>query len=271
MDKYKIILLCKALLVAQFSYAQIGINTSNPQAAFHIDGRKDNLALDPPTADQQANDVVTTATGSMGIGIVKVDSSSKLEIKSNQKGFLPPRLTLINVSDATTIPHPATGLTVYHKGSSNLEAGLYYNLGTSISPSWSKGGQTIINENQGKFVYKSPLQPLTNNPIINVGEFEFRVLNTDKKIYIRYTGTSTSKTYLVFTNEYWTGSGYSVADDMGVASSTFSLMAGTTTLSNNELNIVRIYDNVSKKVYRYEVNLIVKGGQTYISQIVETY
>lgn len=58
--------------------AQIGIQTSNPQGAFHIDGGKDNPAAGLPNAAQQSNDVVITSQGNMGIG--NATPTSKLEV-----------------------------------------------------------------------------------------------------------------------------------------------------------------------------------------------
>jgi hypothetical protein len=45
-----------------------------------------------------------------GIGTTTPDASAKLDVYSNNKGFLPPRVTLTSVTDAVTIPSPATGL-----------------------------------------------------------------------------------------------------------------------------------------------------------------
>ncbi|MDK7675735.1 hypothetical protein [Weeksella virosa] len=47
------------LFIASSLYAQVGINTDNPQQLFHIDGKKDNPPTDSPSADQQKNDVVS--------------------------------------------------------------------------------------------------------------------------------------------------------------------------------------------------------------------
>ncbi|PXV69020.1 hypothetical protein CLV62_101287 [Dysgonomonas alginatilytica] len=55
---------------------QIGINTENPSAMFHIDGAMDNLAS--PTAAQILNDVVVTSAGNIGVGTVT--PSVRLEI-----------------------------------------------------------------------------------------------------------------------------------------------------------------------------------------------
>jgi hypothetical protein len=61
-----------------------------------------------------------------GIGTTTPNASAKLDVYSTNKGFLPPRVTLASVSDATTITSPAEGLLVYNLGSSGLQSGYYY-------------------------------------------------------------------------------------------------------------------------------------------------
>ena len=61
-----------------------------------------------------------------GIGTATPNASAKLDVYSTNKGFLPPRVTLTSVSDATTIASPAEGLLVYNLGSVGLQAGYYY-------------------------------------------------------------------------------------------------------------------------------------------------
>jgi hypothetical protein len=61
-----------------------------------------------------------------GIGTTTPNASAKLDVYSTNKGFLPPRVTLTSVSDATTIASPAEGLLVYNLGSVGLQAGYYY-------------------------------------------------------------------------------------------------------------------------------------------------
>lgn len=61
-----------------------------------------------------------------GIGTTTPNASAKLDVFSNNKGFLPPRVTLTSVTDATTIASPAEGLLVYNLGSVGLQAGYYY-------------------------------------------------------------------------------------------------------------------------------------------------
>jgi hypothetical protein len=75
-----------------------------------------------------------------GIGTTSPDASAKLEISSNNKGFLPPRVSLTSVTDNTTIPSPATGLLVYCKGDAGLAAGYYYWNGNAWATIATSGG-----------------------------------------------------------------------------------------------------------------------------------
>lgn len=70
-------------------------------------------------------------------------SGSVLDVKSTSKGFMPPRVALTGTADASTISSPSTGLVVYNTATAgtspnNVTPGLYYNAGTSGSPSWSR-------------------------------------------------------------------------------------------------------------------------------------
>ncbi len=67
-----------------------------------------------------------TVFAQTGIGTTTPNASAKLDVFSTNKGFLPPRVTLTSVSDATTIASPAEGLLVYNLGSVGLQAGYYY-------------------------------------------------------------------------------------------------------------------------------------------------
>ena len=74
----KNIIISIGLLLSGFSYSQVGINTANPQGAFHVDGAKDNNKTGTPTTSQQLNDFVILSNGSVGIKTitpsVKVDA-----------------------------------------------------------------------------------------------------------------------------------------------------------------------------------------------------
>jgi len=74
-------------------------------------------------------------SGSLGIGTTSPDASSLLEVKSTNKGFLPPRVSLTATSSASPITSPATGLVVYNTATvSDVVPGIYYWNGTA----WKK-------------------------------------------------------------------------------------------------------------------------------------
>ncbi|WP_126653138.1 complement C1q domain-containing protein [Chryseobacterium aureum] len=67
-------------LMITYSKAQVGINTSNPQTIFHVDGARDNPSAGAPSSIQMGNDVAVTSAGEIGIGTlapaVKIDTRS---------------------------------------------------------------------------------------------------------------------------------------------------------------------------------------------------
>src|SRR4051812_47512834 len=64
-------------------------------------------------------------------GGVKADASAILDLKSNTKGFLVPRMTAF---ERMVIRKPATGLLVYQ---TDGKTGFYYNKGTAAVPLWT--------------------------------------------------------------------------------------------------------------------------------------
>ena len=75
-----------------------------------------------------------------GIGTTTPNASAKLDVFSNNKGFLPPRVSLTDIYDQTTITSPATGLLVYCKGDAGLAAGYYYWNGNAWATIATSGG-----------------------------------------------------------------------------------------------------------------------------------
>src|SRR5262245_32174966 len=77
------------------------------------------------------------------------NTSAMLDIKSNNKGFLIPRMTMV---EALAISNPATGLLVFV---TDNPSGFYYNNGTPATPNWininditsgwSMGGNVVNN------------------------------------------------------------------------------------------------------------------------------
>jgi len=74
---------------------------------------------------------------SVGIGTNAPDASARLEVSSTNQGVLIPRVSLASVTDATTIPNPATSLLVYNTNATlPWGVGYYYNAGTPAAPRW---------------------------------------------------------------------------------------------------------------------------------------
>ena len=84
----KHITILTALLISGASFSQVGINTTNPQGIFNIDGGKDNPTTGSAhTNAQQLNDFTVTAAGNVGIG--KIDPSTKLYITTGGTATTP--------------------------------------------------------------------------------------------------------------------------------------------------------------------------------------
>lgn len=119
----KIFILIFYLLSSVYiTHAQIGIHTTNPQGVFHIDSKKNNPNGILPTAEQQHDDFVILADGTIGIGTSTPHSSAMIELNTehrdigSKKGFLAPKVALTSYTDNSTITNPAEGLLVYNLG-----------------------------------------------------------------------------------------------------------------------------------------------------------
>ena len=66
----KEILYTITLLFSTLIFGQVGINTNNPQAMFHIDGAKNNPAIGSPSNSLQSDDFVFTEDGNIGLGTI---------------------------------------------------------------------------------------------------------------------------------------------------------------------------------------------------------
>lgn len=78
--KKNFLILC-LIAVSSLAYSQVGINTTNPQGSFHVDGAKDNPATGTPISAQQANDFTVTPIGNVGIGTT--NPLAKLHVQGN--------------------------------------------------------------------------------------------------------------------------------------------------------------------------------------------
>lgn len=93
--------------------AQVGIQTQNPQATFHIDGARDNPATGAPTATQQANDIAITTAGNVGVGTTT--PSTKLDIVSTTAGAL--KITDGTQGDGKILVSDANGVATWQNSS----------------------------------------------------------------------------------------------------------------------------------------------------------
>lgn len=89
------------------------------------------------------------------------DPSAILELRSNSKGLLIPRIALQSTNDVTTVPTPAEGLLIYNTATvNNVTPGFYYWNGTewvrfntgsgggSANPGWELSGNAGTNPSQ---------------------------------------------------------------------------------------------------------------------------
>lgn len=97
MKKTRFYSLLAVFSISTINYAQVGISTSNPQATLHVDGAKDNAATGTPTPSQQANDVVITSQGRLGIGTIT--PANALHVKATAD---PVKLEGVGDGDTTT-------------------------------------------------------------------------------------------------------------------------------------------------------------------------
>lgn len=102
----------------------------------------------------------------IGIGTTTPDSSAILDIYSNNKGVLLPRVHLTSLFDTTTIPNPATALLVYNTNSSLYDGAGYYvwngnnwDVIISAGNAYKKGKNkyyTLVNGDVREYIVHTP-------------------------------------------------------------------------------------------------------------------
>lgn len=104
-----------------------------------------------------------TVSNAQSVGIntdnSQPNSSAMLDVKSTNKGFLPPRVSLTSTADVTTVTSPANGLLVYNTNTSITNGtgiGFYYYNGTR----WVPCGQDNTIVIQGTWTVKNIEQEL---------------------------------------------------------------------------------------------------------------
>ncbi len=181
-----------------------------------------------------------------GIGTTTPNASAKLDVYATNKGFLPPRVTLTNATDASTIASPAEGLLVYNLGSVGLQAGYYYWNGASWATiaTASSAGNGVTSSDMVKLygeVYSNAL-----GKIAHANGYSFTV-----PVSGRYLFDFSSSGYL----------------NQASMTLTFKVRQGTTDLAsefftNANNNVHVVFDG------KVEVNL--QAGVTYNVQVTTT-
>ncbi|PTT21437.1 hypothetical protein DBR28_20230 [Chryseobacterium sp. HMWF028] len=153
--KNTVSLLALVLLLPTVMYSQIGVQTSNPQGTFHIDGAKDNPASGTPSITQQANDMVLKKDGSFGLGTTQPEN--KFHVITTQS--VNNRYTLIDAPNAN-IKHPILAL----RNTSVAAAGNFSLLGFTNNgvngngASWGIGSiRNQDNSNEDFYFGNSPI------------------------------------------------------------------------------------------------------------------
>jgi hypothetical protein len=182
-----------------------------------------------------------------GIGTSTPHASAKLDISATNKGFLPPRVTLIDATDATTIPSPAEGLLVYNLGSVGLQAGYYYWNGANWATmaTGTIAGNAVVASNLVKLYQET--YSTTSGKASSTSGYSFTVPVSGRyEFNFNCTG--------------WNSNGSKVL-------LTFNIRQGTTVLGSD------YHESISSNAWveyegRFEVNLI--AGVTYNAQVVTT-
>ncbi|WP_027379996.1 hypothetical protein [Chryseobacterium daeguense] len=197
-------LLIGLILTSVLTFSQVGVHTSNPQNAFHVDGGKDNLTSGLPSAAQQANDLIVTNTGSTGIGTATPNASAILDITSTSKGILGPRISLTSATMQLSANPNATGLLIYNTGPV-LASGYYFWNGTewrvfNTSSGNNNNGGNINIANVDQIAVMGPLTATTDN---GRAGYALSVTTPDGRFSVRTfipTGTAFSQVNLQIRN-----------------------------------------------------------------------
>ncbi|MCF0050560.1 complement C1q domain-containing protein [Dyadobacter sp. LJ53] len=78
-----------------------------------------------------------------GVNTQTPHPSASLDVVSNSKGVLLPKVLLLSSTDQSTIPNPAKSLLVYKPANAFGSEGLYYNLGDADNPLWQMLGSRL--------------------------------------------------------------------------------------------------------------------------------
>ncbi|KQT24117.1 hypothetical protein ASG22_08865 [Chryseobacterium sp. Leaf405] len=242
--------LTASLLLLSFGntayFAQVGINTQNPQTIFHVDGAKDNPAIGTPNAAQQLNDVVVTSLGRVGIGTNA--PTNNLEVNSGTSGTSGVKLT--QLPNAPVLSTDASGNII----SNNFEtAGVYVTKQRLILAN----PNIVINSGSGNYSFRYSASTTGGYWQMRINTGAARQFNTwDTEYYgINTGGNVWQGRYLQTINpNTWT-----------------SLDPNNAAGGSNEYNTMHVYDLGTGAIVRLTTTIINIGTPVYESLIVEEF
>lgn len=135
--------------------------------------------------------MINNAFGQVGIGTTYPEESAILELKSTNKGFLPPRFSN---NEKIAIINPATGLMIYNTDKKCLEI----NKGTPSQVEWLCIGGGVnaeftigdcISSSSGSFITGSSVTSVTQTVNLNVTAAGWVELSTNEVNGIRFYGS----------------------------------------------------------------------------------
>lgn len=231
------------MIISGAIYSQVGINTSNPQDTFHVDGGKDNDATGAPTLGQQGNDVIITSAGNIGVGTV--NPAARVEINN---GSISGAIKIVDGSqaDGKILTSDANGVGMWKETKPRVVQGVTPNPAMSIS---SDGNSTVkytgmyIDLPQGKW-------------IIHLGLlFTANVSNTKFLLHTYFSSSTTARQFYGFDFFSPTGGGTNIAGTLtnngsGVLESNYDFVNGSS-LVNVTSSSVRLYVLIANKPSNY--------------------
>lgn len=211
----KKIIISSGILFYNLVFAQVGVNTPNPQGTFHVDGAKDNVSTGVPTVAQQSNDFVVLSNGNVGAGTV--NPTNKLDIRSTTNGAL--KIVDGTQGNAKVLTSDANGVATWR----DLPVTNIYNSNGTLT-----GSRTVAQGNNS-LAFTSTATTGTNHFSVDGSTFSVDAVNNRIGI-----GTTTPKNML----DLGTGNGKKLAlwnstagDDfygLGNAANVLQLFAGAT-------------------------------------------